>query len=308
MNDFPMDRFGLIRRSAVIAAEGSDRRLTAALRRNEIIRMAPGSFLPSDKVTADARGRAEHYRARSIAVATGERRNGDDPLSHDSAAALHGLPTLRPDRSRVHFTSARQAGGRIGRLTHLHSAPLPESAVVEIDGLRVTGLARTACDIAGRSDFAGALTVFDSALRLGVSREELIETLDGHRRRGGFQARRALKHAVAGSASVGESWSRAQIIEAGLPIPEVQVEFTDDRGRMIVDFGWPNGLVGEFDGIDKYVRYLREGESIADAVIREKIREDRLVDLDLRVIRWIWADLVSGAFLRRLAPRLAGLS
>lgn len=306
MHTFPTDGHGLIRRSAVLAEAGSDRFLAAAHRRKELIRLAPGVFLPVGAVSRDGRGRDELYRLRSIAVATSTRRSLGDPLSHDAAAALHRLPTLRPDRARVHFISSGGSGGRIGKLSHLHAAPLPDSDVVEVDGVAVTSLVRTACDIASRSDFAGALVVFDAVLRRGVTRDALYDVLTAHRRRGIFPARRALKYASAKSESVGESWSRGQMIAADLPIPDLQTAFVDDQGSMIVDFSWPGGVVAEFDGVDKYIRYLADGETVADAVIREKRREDRLRDLGLLVIRWIWADLVDGRMLRRLTPRLTG--
>lgn len=307
MTIFPQDSFGLIRRSAVVTAFGSDRALVAAARRNEVLPLAPGVHVPNAGQTADAAGRAELYRMRSIAVATSERRTADLPLSHDSAAALHRIPVLRPDRKRVHFISGKPDGGRKGRLSHVHAAVLDEEEITEVDGLAVTTLERTACDIAASSDFAGALVVFDAVLRRGADRALIVETINARRRIGAAVARRAIEFASPAAESVGESWSRAQIIEAGLPIPELQRTFSDSRGTMVVDFAWPNGVVGEFDGIDKYVRYLGEGETIADAVIREKIREDRLTDLDLHVIRWIWADLVNGTFIRRLKPRLRNL-
>ena len=58
------------------------------------------------------------------------------------------------------------------------------------------------------------------------------------------------------------------------------------------DFGWPGrGTVGEFDGRVKYGRLLRPGQSAGDAVFAEKLREDRIRDQDLRVVRWTWPDL-----------------
>jgi len=59
-----------------------------------------------------------------------------------------------------------------------------------------------------------------------------------------------------------------------------------------VDFGWPElRTVGEFDGLVKYGRLLKPGQDPADVVVAEKLREDEIRDLDLRVIRWTWADI-----------------
>jgi hypothetical protein len=59
-----------------------------------------------------------------------------------------------------------------------------------------------------------------------------------------------------------------------------------------VDFWWEaQRLAGEFDGLVKYGRLLRPGQTAADAVVAEKLREDGLRDQDVRVVRWIWKDL-----------------
>ncbi len=48
----------------------------------------------------------------------------------------------------------------------------------------------------------------------------------------------------------------------------------------------------EFDGREKYVKYLKEGESVVDAVLREKARESMIAELTgWRCIRITWADL-----------------
>ena len=74
----------------------------------------------------------------------------------------------------------------------------------------------------------------------------------------------------------------------GLPAPELQREIVG----AFVDFAWPAfRTVGEFDGRVKYGKYLRPGQDPADAVVAEKIREDRIRDEGWRVVRWVWADL-----------------
>ena len=83
------------------------------------------------------------------------------------------------------------------------------------------------------------------------------------------------------------------------------------RGRVHeVDFGWPElRTVGEFDGLWKYGRLLRPGEEPADVVVAEKLREDEIRDLDLRVVRWTWPDLDHfDAVVERLCRAFAGAS
>jgi hypothetical protein len=48
----------------------------------------------------------------------------------------------------------------------------------------------------------------------------------------------------------------------------------------------------EFDGKEKYLKFRRPGESVTDAVLREKRREERIRELTgWTCIRITWADL-----------------
>ena len=103
------------------------------------------------------------------------------------------------------------------------------------------------------------------------------------------------------SGSAGESLSRVAIHRAGLPAPELQARFDDDRGLIgYTDFWWPEaGIIGEFDGLGKYRRDLSgQRRSPADIVVAEKRREDRLRSLGPRVVRWGWSTARSVADLR----------
>ncbi|WHU45688.1 hypothetical protein QNM97_16890 [Gordonia sp. L191] len=75
----------------------------------------------------------------------------------------------------------------------------------------------------------------------------------------------------------------------------------------VTDFDWEWMVVGEYDGLIKYGRLCMPGESIADAVIREKLREDEIRDTGPRVVRCTWNDLERIAFTPRLHRRLAPL-
>jgi hypothetical protein len=76
----------------------------------------------------------------------------------------------------------------------------------------------------------------------------------------------------------------------------LQVKVRNENGLLVArcDFGWEDaGTVGEFDGRSKYGRHLRPGESAADAVYREKRREDRIRGCRKEVVRWAWPDCES---------------
>jgi hypothetical protein len=233
-------------------------------------------------------------RHRLLVASTVAVGDGKSVVSFGSAAVLHGLPVWYPAIQKVHLTRIRSDGGRIRSLVHRHVAELDSGEDCVIDGLAVTSLARTFVDYARTVPLGWSVAAGDQALRAGMSMQDVDDQLTSAKaRRGIGRARYAAKIIDAESESPGESLSRVLFGEAGLPMPELQVELFDD-GRYVarVDFLWRDfGTVGEFDGLIKYGRLLRPGESAADAVIREKQREDKVRDLGLGVVRWIWADI-----------------
>ncbi|MBT2517159.1 hypothetical protein J7E29_06910 [Streptomyces sp. ISL-90] len=109
----------------------------------------------------------------------------------------------------------------------------------------------------------------------------------------GDMGRTAIAFGDQASGSVGESLSRGQMHLLGFPAPRLQVRMPRPDGRDdIVDFDWPEfGLFGEFDGHGKYLRseYTR-GRAIADVVIAEKRREDRIRRRHRPfAVRWEWS-------------------
>jgi hypothetical protein len=97
---------------------------------------------------------------------------------------------------------------------------------------------------------------------------------------------------------VGESLGRELFRRHLLPMPIPQFEVFRPNGSLAgrTDWAWPeHQLFGEFDGKVKYLRHRRVGESVADAVLREKRREDELRELtDFRFVRLVWGDLFRG--------------
>lgn len=155
----------------------------------------------------------------------------------------------------------------------IHRLPFTE-AVVVVDAL-----------LAGRD----GLKVRRTAGQLRALQASL-PTASARARTGGV-----LDFADAGSESVGESFSRALMWELGFEMPQLQVSITRD-GRWIAraDFCWPKlKLVGEFDGLQKYLRSRKlSGKSAAEAVVAEKLREDEIRAAGYGVVRWIWDDLL----------------
>ena len=239
----------------------------------------------------------ERYRLRAIAVA---RRSPLLVLSHQSAAALHGLPLWKAPLERVHLIRPADGGGRAGPGRVVHIGRLAPNEIGRIAGTRITSPTRTLVDIACSSSFVTTVVAADAALRRRlVTPEELAAALaTTQHRRGASAARRALRFADGRCESVGESLLRVAIHQAHLPDPQLQIRIINVNGSVIgrSDLGYPElGVLIEFDGAIKYSKLLRLGESAHDVVLAEKIREDRLRDLGYVVVRIVWAELTDPA-------------
>ncbi len=293
------DANGIVRKAHALDLGHGDSGIRRALEKNELTALEPGSYVLTESLPAHDVDDAV-YLLRCLAAAE----DSHLPLSHESAAAVHGLALLDTDRTRVHFAKSRTGGGRETRYRHVHSG-LGDGSVVEVNGVLVSDLARTTVDVAAGKTFAEALAVVDSALRLGVTPDEIARELDRRRVRGGAVVSAALRHGDGRSANPGESWGRAQMIEARLPSPDLQCRFVLSDGRVaFADYGWGDRLIAEFDGLRKYCRDLKPGQSERDAVVAEKIREDRLRDLVFDVARWVVADLRRNAVVPMLKHRM----
>jgi hypothetical protein len=234
-------------------------------------------------------------RHRQLIAGTAPQLQAGAVLSHGSAGVLHDLPMFPSALQRVHVTRNRRGGGNRRSIVHVHGSPLTEAEIVLLDGIPVTSLARTVADLARTLPFDQAVAAGDRALRVGLEPTELAECLDcAARWFGAQQARRVAEFIDARSESAGESFSRVRMCDVGVPAPELQLEVFNDNGVFVgrSDFGWrEQRTLGEFDGMEKYLRLRRPGESIEEAVIREKRREDALRDLGWQMVRWIWAEL-----------------
>ncbi|MFD1717168.1 hypothetical protein [Georgenia deserti] len=254
----------------------------------------------------DAATRDERYLMTVLATTRAMR---EEPLlSHESAAVLHGLPVVGPWPGKTHVLVDSPRGGRSSGAVVRHGvSSLPDG--VEIGGHIVTSVVRTVVDLARTRPFVSSLATADHALRTGMcTRDELMAELDGVRgRRGCRRARAVVERADPRAESVGESLTRAQMYLLGVPVPELQVEFRDEEGRIgRVDFWWADRrLVGEFDGRAKYGA---DGGDPGETVWREKRREDRLRQHPEvnDVLRWIWAEAHDQARFSRVLGR-AGL-
>lgn len=285
---------------------GAERLVSAAHRDGDLVRLRKGIYVPEpiwSSLSPDDR-----YRVRIDAAAVALRK--DALFSHYSAARLWGLPIVGPWPPEVHTMTSGDRGGRSapGIIRHTTQGSVARRMR---HGLAVTDPARTVVDLARIARLEDAVAVADAALRLKLTDETALRSLarDLPGRRGGRQVRFAIEFADPLAANGGESKMRVVIAQLGFALPVLQQAFSDADGPVgVVDAVWPDErIILELDGRQKYVREeFTQGRDVADIVLAEKHREDRLRALGYTVVRATWEDLVHPS---RLAAKLerAGL-
>ncbi|HEU5223811.1 MAG TPA: hypothetical protein VFU07_09060 [Candidatus Lumbricidophila sp.] len=299
---------GVITTAELRAARVNRALFERAVRGGVLAQVRPGAYTAGEAWRA-AGGAARH---RLFVIASVRLARRAPVVSHLSAAAMHGLPMIGSWPGTVHTLKPEATGGSRSSLRTSHRGT-PDPNVMQIDGVMVTSLRRTLLDLALTAPMVVSVTAMDAALhralrvpgakRFALSRDILFEELErlgpAHGRR---RAEAAIGFADGRSDSPGESLSRVRIFQFGFEVPELQVRFRAvNAGRdAVVDFFW-RGIqkVGEFDGRAKYLRGQRAGESEADVVWREKLREDALRTVVNSVNRWTWADAISPETFRR---------
>ena len=283
-------RGGWFDRLDAIRAGYSDDEIGQRVRAGRWVRLCRGAYAepgPDDESRPEwDRATWRHVRA---AKAVHHRLDGRAVVSHQSALLLHGVAVSDLDLSRVHVTNL-VGRGRSGGKVCQHAARPPVLDPVDVDGVQLTPGARSVVETIRYTSYQVAVSVVDAALRQGAATpDQLLAAVELFAKRPGTRAAaRAVLFGDGRSESVGESRLRVLLADLGLPEPILQPEIRDAANRLVarVDFllaRW--GVIIEFDGALKY------GGTGADALIAEKVREDRLRDLGFEVVRVTWADL-----------------
>lgn len=228
--------------------------------------------------------------------------SGDTVLSHESAALFHRVDLLNAAPSEPRLTRHRPDG--VGGMTAhgLYVAAVPK--VHRVPGLPVTTAARMVADCGRSLGREAAFVVVESALHLGLDRLAVLDVLDDCSGwPGSAQARDLVMLANPWSESALESRARLWFLQQGLRQPGQQrvVQRTDGGFVARVDFVWEEfRTVCETDGQMKYAG--DDGRERRGPLWQEKLREDRLRDLGLEVVRGYWSDGEDGG--AALAARL----
>ena len=235
-------------------------------------------------------------------------------LSHSSAVLKQGGPSWGLDLASVHLTHLSGGGRKGARVVHHHGC-CRVGDLTRVEGHWITTPTRTVLDTATVVSPEAAVVVASDFMHRGLTtRGEIVQMNDRHKMWPHSLGINVMLHLADGRfESVAETRTAYLCWAQGLPAPEPQWKVYRSDGRVFarVDFAWPkHRLLCEFDGRIKYTRLRRPNESIEETVLREKRREELVLELTgWRMIRLTWADLdrpaTTAARIRRLLARAA---
>lgn len=270
---------GLLLRDRALAHVDPDRVLVA-LRSGRLQRIQRGVYRPRTLEPTPLR------IARAAVVSSGI---PDAVASHDTAARVHGIE-LAGRRGPEHVTVRVRDRRRDRRDLNFHCRTLATGHVLTRAGVPVTAVARTAADLACGRDRLGAVWALDDVFRRRLcTPDEVAAVVDGWRGGGDcVLARRRLAAADGLAESVLETAGRLAIMDGGLPLPVAQYEVCDGSGSVVarLDGAYLAERIGiEFDG--------RSVHEAPEALLRDRSRQNRLVERGWTIMRFTWWDVMS---------------
>ncbi|MFV8053664.1 hypothetical protein [Mycobacterium sp. 48b] len=217
----------------------------------------PGPFLGSDAITAGlltahdlrTRYRAVYrnvYLADDVALTPVLRARAawlfagpDAVLSGISAAAVHGVKWLDVNAPAEVVRNNRRAPDGL----QVRSYVLAPEDICDVDGMRVTTVARTMFDLGWLLPCADAVPVLDALMNnSGIEPETVWSLADANPGiRGIDRVRMSLARADGGAESPLESRTRLRLRHTGIPGLQTQIPFYDQWGLVWnrAAMGWP---------------------------------------------------------------------
>lgn len=300
----------LLRRQAVLRGLDDDW-LGRMVRNQTLVRMRQGAYADAEVWATASRAQRHALLARAVMQQYDDR----IALSHVSAVILRGGPDWGLDLSSVHVTNLFGRGDRSrAGVTH-HRGDCRVGDVSRVEGHWLSSPARAAVETSLISSRDPAIAVLDWTLSRGLATREQYE-VTADRLIGQWPHSTGLRAwlDLSGnkSDSVGETRTKLFLHDHRLPVPEQQWEVFHPDGRLagVVDFALHRERVMiEFDGMIKYGRLLKPGQTINDVILRERAREKTLEELTgYWMMRIVWADLADQAALNDRIRRVISSS
>nr|WP_155912619.1 MULTISPECIES: hypothetical protein [unclassified Mycolicibacterium] len=218
-------------------------------------------------------------RLRGLDLAAGK----SVPVCLGTAAALYGFDTENPKDLHVLNPVGSHLRHADGLVIHRRDG----APMTTVQGRPATAAAWTAIEVARTLRRPRVLATLDAALRSGTcDRVELSRAVTKQPgRRGIVAVRELLPIADPRAESPMESEARLVMIDGGLPMPELQYEVIDGRGKLRrLDFAWPQYKVAaEYDGLDWH--------SGADAMLADRGRTSALMDIGWTSVSMVFEDV-----------------
>lgn len=218
-------------------------------------------------------------------------------LSHDSAVHAHGLDYLAPPDPPGAFVHITRPGSTNAwtktRIKHHLARYAPEEVMV-IDGLPVLDRARTAVDIAREHGLLSGMVTATSALRAGVTKNDLRNVADGMASWPYITTvRRVIELADARCQTAAEVLALELVLELGIGVPDLQWPVQRSNGHV----AWCDLRVGrhvfEVHGKIKVLPPAQGGvaqQPAADVLWDTRKRERDITSEGLGVSNLYWED------------------
>ena len=196
-------------------------------------------------------------------------------FSQATAARAHGIPLpWRLEAESLHVTAVLPAGRPRGRGVHGHAVAPELARFVTVGGLRVSHPVQAWCELATTLTLRELIAMGDALVRrqhpLATMTELADAVLRWRGRRGCVALSEALRFIRPRTDSWEETMLRLDLMDAGLPDPEVNVEIRDRDGRFIAlgDLAFREyRVLAEYDGQQHRTddrQYQRDVERLDD--------------------------------------------
>lgn len=209
--------------------------------------------------------------------------------SHRSALRLHGMRSVDTE---IEVAVRHPARSRLDGVIVHRSVDLIARDITDVRGIAVTTVARSLVDAGLIFPATEVARLVDHAIAIGqVTRAELrgVRRRVGEHGRTGVVSLDAAVDALPEAAECADSGPEVDllrlIVGAGLPVPTIQFPVTVRTGRQrFIDLAYPEQkLALEYDGVEPH--------TTPEAFVRDRIRQNELVELGWRVLRYTWSDL-----------------
>ena len=280
-------------RRELIAAGESDRILARALACGALARARRGAYVDGPlwrSMTIE-----EQYAVRCRAAY--RQAQTDVFLSHVSALPLLDAPVWGFDLADVHLTRLDGKAGRREAGIQQHCGKVLEGDFSSAYDVKLSSPLRATLEAATVGTVESTLVAANHFLHRGdFTKTQLQERFENSVIGWPFSLRADLVIRLSEPRieSVGETRTAYFLWRHHFPRPVPQYEVRDGGDLVaFLDFALPDqGVWIEFDGKVKYQRHLRPGEDVTAAVLREKRREERIIELTgWRPFRITWWDL-----------------